>query len=344
MDSGVKIAIIAAVAENGVIGRNGDVPWRLKSDLQRFKRLTYGKTVIVGRKTHESILRRLGHPLEGRRMIILTRQPNYSAPAGCEVVASWEEALTRARGTGEVFVIGGAEVYRIAKPYAAAVYLTEVHAWPNGDAYFHFPEYYDTSVLWREVIVERYPRDAENEYDHTFKVLQRRAQTSTATHGDPPPATYVHLEHARHDDQRVIMQRIAEEGICPFCPENRKTSEVLEPLWQGKHWVLVPNRWPYRFTTLHLLAVPERHMWMLSELTTEEWSELHTLIAWTEAKYHIDGGSIGIRFGNPALTGATVEHLHVHLIVADPDATKPGYERVRFPMGPKPREKKAPDA
>ena len=76
MDAGVKVSIIAAVAENGVIGRQGDVPWHLKSDLQRFKRLTYGKTVIVGRKTHESILRRLGHPLEGRRTIVVTRNPN----------------------------------------------------------------------------------------------------------------------------------------------------------------------------------------------------------------------------------------------------------------------------
>ncbi len=329
MDAGVKVSIIAAVAENGVIGRQGDVPWHLKSDLQRFKRLTYGKTVIVGRKTHESILRRLGHPLEGRRTIVVTRNPNYASE--CEVVHSFEEALERAKNDRGVFVIGGAELFKEALAIAGRLYLTEVHAAPAGDAFFPHWTHWD-EMPWQEVSREETPPGDVGEPTAAFVVYERKALQL------PPGTSSMYLPHARHADQREVMEDLARRGICNFCPQNRSAGGLREPLWRGKYWVLVPNRWPYDFTTLHLLAIPERHTWMLSELTAEEWVEFRTLIAWAEVAYRLEGGSIGIRFGNPALTGATVEHLHAHLIVADPDVAKPGYQRVRFAMGPKPSE------
>lgn len=91
----MKVSLVVAAADNGVIGRQGDLPWRLRADLRRFKALTMGHTVIVGRKTYESIRSRVGGPLPGRKMVVLTRNPVYAAP-GCEVVSSMDEALRRA--------------------------------------------------------------------------------------------------------------------------------------------------------------------------------------------------------------------------------------------------------
>lgn len=321
MDAGVKVSIVAAFAKNLTIGRNGDVPWRLKADLTRFKQLTTGHAVIVGRKTHESILRRLGHPLPGRRTIVVSRQVGYQA-ASCEVAQSFEEALELAGGEQEVFVIGGAEVYKAALPYASKLYLTRVDAFVSGDAYFPSVDITEWDISSREY----HDADAENEYPFAFEEYERRS--------------YVYLEHARHDDQRAAMGEIERAGVCPFCPENQGRFPFEPAVWEGKYWVLVPNRWPYEFTKLHLMAVLDRHARMLSELTVEEWAELQTCLAWAEQTYRLDSGAIGVRFGDPAKNGASVDHLHAHLIVADPDVSRPGYERVKFPMGPKPPESK----
>ncbi len=328
MDTGVKVSIIVAVAENGVIGRGGEIPWRLKSDLKRFKALTMSHTVVVGRKTHEAILKRLGHVLPGRRTIVMTRQKGYQA-RGYEVVGSWEDALALVRGEEEVFVIGGAEVYRHVLPFVARLYLTKIPGSFEGDAYFPDLDRDDWEL---ESAEHQRPQEGDDQ-DFIFQVWRRRERL-------PATGSYLYLDHARTDDQRAVMERIASEGICPFCPEHRRAGEILEPLWRGKHWVLVPNRWPYKFTKLHLMAIPNRHVSFPHELGLDEWTELFEVLAWAITAHGIKGGSIGMRFGDPAMTGATVAHLHLQLIVADQDVTQPSYERVRFPMGPKPPEPK----
>ena len=115
MDPRLTLSIIAAVAENGVIGYQGGMPWQLRSDLRRFAKLTKGHTVIVGRKTHESIVARLGHPLRDRNIIVVTHQPRYKAEGpNCEVLDSWGMALEAASFlSGEAFVIGGEQLYRL---------------------------------------------------------------------------------------------------------------------------------------------------------------------------------------------------------------------------------------
>ncbi|MBI2097296.1 MAG: dihydrofolate reductase [Candidatus Sungbacteria bacterium] len=316
----MKISLIAAVADNGIIGRNGYLPWRLKSDLRRFRELTMKHTVIVGRRTYQSIVKRLGHPLEGRRTIVVTRDHHFACE--CEVAYSLQEALARAQSDEEVFIAGGAELYQTALPLAERLYLTRVHANPEGDALFARLK----EDEWQCTFLGEWPSDAENEFASTFLVYDRKQA----------PATFINLEYARHDEQRAVMERIKREGACPFCPENRRAGEVLEPLWRGKHWVLVPNRWPYEFITLHALAITERHLRFFHELTATETAELIELLTWAWKNYELQAYSIGIRCGEPHLTGATVDHLHVQLVVADPDTTKPGYERVRFAMGPKP--------
>ncbi|MSQ52033.1 MAG: dihydrofolate reductase [Betaproteobacteria bacterium] len=131
------IAIIAALASNRVIGKQGALPWHLPEDLKRFKVLTTGRPVIMGRKTHESILKSLGKPLPNRRSIVVTRSANYTA-IGCEVVSSLAMGMALVGGQ-QSFVIGGAEIYSLALALADSLFLTEIDAAFDGDAWF--PEY-----------------------------------------------------------------------------------------------------------------------------------------------------------------------------------------------------------
>jgi dihydrofolate reductase len=164
------ISLVVAVALNGVIGKDGRLPWRLPSDLKRFRALTMGKPVIMGRKTFQS----LAKPLDGRDNIVVTRDPAFVA-GGAVAVASFEAALTvareraQARGVDEIMVIGGAEVYRTALPLADRIYLTRVHAAPDGDTLFPEPDPAD----WREVLHEALPRGSNDEYSATFSILDR---------------------------------------------------------------------------------------------------------------------------------------------------------------------------
>ena len=125
------ISIIVAMAKNRVIGKNGQLPWDLSSDLQRFKRLTMGHTLLMGRRTFDSI----GKPLPGRRTIVLSRDPEYSA-AGCEVSTDIESGIQLAHSAEELFICGGAEVYRQALPLVERIYLTELEKEITGDTFF----------------------------------------------------------------------------------------------------------------------------------------------------------------------------------------------------------------
>jgi dihydrofolate reductase len=146
------VSLVAAVARNHVIGAGNRLPWHLPEDLKRFKRLTMGAPVIMGRKTHESILERLGRPLPGRRHIVVTRQPDAGWP-GCEVAHSLDDAIALALDAPEVFVIGGAELYRLALPRADRLHLTLIDADYPGDTLFPAFEPAD----WRETAREPGP-------------------------------------------------------------------------------------------------------------------------------------------------------------------------------------------
>ncbi|MEM9187066.1 MAG: dihydrofolate reductase [Planctomycetota bacterium] len=171
----MKLSLIVAASENQVIGRKGDLPWRLSADLRRFKRLTMGHCLIMGRKTYESI----GRPLPGRVSIVLTRGPGGwglgegAAPEAVLCAGTLEEALalvsTTAMARDEAFVTGGGEVYRLALPHADRLHLTRVHTTVDGDA--TFPEI--DPAEWRLVESERRPADEKNEHDHTFEVWDR---------------------------------------------------------------------------------------------------------------------------------------------------------------------------
>lgn len=160
-----------ARARNGVIGKDGALPWRLKSDLALFKQATLGKPVIMGRKTWESLPRK---PLPGRTNVVLTRDQSFQAP-GALVVDDFSEAVQIAReqaaedGVGEVCVIGGASLFELALKKAARLYLTEVEAEVEGDVVL--PAFDESR--WREVSRQPYPASEFDDYPFTWRVLER---------------------------------------------------------------------------------------------------------------------------------------------------------------------------
>ena len=158
------ISIIVAMAKNRVIGAKGAIPWHLPEELKRFKHLTLGHHIIMGRKTWESI----GRPLPGRTSVIVTRQRGYRVP-GAKVVHSLDEAIAACGADDEIFVIGGAELYAQAFSRAGRLYLTTVNAETPGDTLM--PDY--AAGDWREVSAESYPADDRHRYAFRCAVYER---------------------------------------------------------------------------------------------------------------------------------------------------------------------------
>lgn len=162
----MHISLIVALAENGVIGRDGDLPWRLPDDLKRFKALTTGHHILMGRKTWESLPR----PLPNRVNLVLSRQPDFS-PAGAIVFSTIHRAIDHARAGGEteLFIIGGEAIYRLALPVAHRLYLTRVHARVEGDV--RFPPF--DQKHFRLIERTTHPADERHEHAFTFETLER---------------------------------------------------------------------------------------------------------------------------------------------------------------------------
>ncbi|WP_257667684.1 dihydrofolate reductase [Parapedobacter tibetensis] len=158
------LSIIVAAAENNAIGKDNELLWHLPNDLKFFKQTTTGHPIIMGRKTFDSV----GKPLPHRRNIIITRQPDYVIE-GAEVVQSLEEAVACCKGRTEVFIVGGAEIYRQALPLVSRVYLTRVHASMEGDRYF--PELDENE--WVLVSSESHLPDERHAHGYTFMVYER---------------------------------------------------------------------------------------------------------------------------------------------------------------------------
>ena len=169
----MRKALIVAMSQNRVIGRNNKLPWYLPGDLKYFKQATMGKPIIMGRKTWDSI----GRPLPGRMNVVISRNPEWEAPAGTTPAKSLDEALIKAEAQAEiedreeVMIIGGGQIYTEALPMVDRMYVTQVHAEVEGDAFF--PEVnWDE---WEEIGREDFSASDNNPYDYSFVVYQRPA-------------------------------------------------------------------------------------------------------------------------------------------------------------------------
>ena len=161
----MTISIIVAVDRNRLIGRDNRLPWHLSADLKRFKRITMGKPIIMGRRTHESI----GKPLPGRTNIVVSANPAYQAP-GCVVAQSLSAAIDAAGDADEIMIVGGARLYEQAMPLADRIYLTEVEASFTGDTWFPPIDW----GVWQEKQRDAHGADENNPHPFAFVLLERK--------------------------------------------------------------------------------------------------------------------------------------------------------------------------
>jgi dihydrofolate reductase len=313
-----RLIVIAAVGDNDVIGCEGKLPWHLAADMQRFKTLTTGHTVIMGRNTWESLPAKF-RPLPDRLNIVLSRQKDYEAP-GAHVFKSLNAALEVRLGP-VIFVIGGQQVYEKAIWKADEVHLTRVHAEPHGDAWFPADALNQRFTMTDSGF---FRADDKNDHDYNFAIY----------HKVLPAPGYVNLANARKPQQWAVMERILLDGVCPFCPEYLSRYHHEPAIAQTERWTLTKNQWAYENTKVHLMAIHRHHVVRLAQLDSEDWSELGKLLRLAERIFDIRSGGIGIRFGEPSGNGGTVSHLHVQLLsAAQTDTASPDYKPVRLRLG-----------
>lgn len=310
----MKISIIVAMGKNRAIGINGNLPWHLPADLKRFKKLTTGHIVIMGRKTHESIIKRLGTTLPNRVNIVVSSTLD-SNTEGCIVVGSLEEAVGIAKqdpSRKEIFIIGGEQMYRSALPLVDRIYSTLVHTDSRGDAFFPILDHEE----WEIIESKSHSRDCENSFSCDFITLDCKKRKQKVV--DP--------RFAKNEEYGKVIEEIADKGKCPFCPDNFKyhKNEVLKK--SGK-WFITKSSWPYENAEEHFLIIGENHKEHISELDLEDITDVDFLVKWVTAEFKLKGGVLALRFGATEYTGATVCHLHFHLIVPQKSKT------VNFPIG-----------
>jgi dihydrofolate reductase/diadenosine tetraphosphate (Ap4A) HIT family hydrolase len=300
----MTVSLVVARSRNGCIGRNGDLPWRLPGDLRRFRELTTGGTVVMGRRTYESLPPAF-RPLPDRRNVVLSRDPEFRPP-GVDVVGDLEQALRE-----DCFVIGGGSVYAQALPLADRIYETLVDSDVEGDTFFPALD-----AGW--ACAEESAPVAENGYAFTFRRLERR------------PALY-DLAAARSPAQRERMRRLQEDGICIFC----QTEHQPEPVEHvGEHWFVTRNHYPYAGTSAHYLIVARRHVTAFDELPDAAGAELWAIRRALKREHAMHATAFVERSGDMRLNGGSIAHLHTHFVALRPDPEK----TVRFRVSAHGRE------
>lgn len=289
--------MIVAYGSNGEIGRNNSMPWpRMRSDLARFARLTTGSVVIMGRSTFESIHDALGKPLPNRENVVLSRNDSLEIP-NVRVFHSIPEALDDyTNEERELYIIGGAKVYKDFYPMARTILATEIDVnIDDADAYFEKP----TNDNWIEISRETNEADKDNAYPYSFVEYKRQRPIVD------PRKVLKRLDYAEK------LKEIERNGICPFC-ERRFLDSSNELLEEAKYWFVTRNYEPYKGSDSHLLLIPKRHIEHIGELSNQSRHEFIDL----NIKYSGDmqSGGIAMRFGDIENTGASVAHLHSHII------------------------------
>ncbi len=307
------ISIIVAMTNKRVIGKGGKLPWpRISGDLPRFKKITMGHPVIMGRNTFESLPKK---PLEGRTNIVITSRPE-EVKEGIPVDSfkSAMEAAQKSEGSEEIFVIGGGRVYKTALLFAQKIYLTLVLEDYHGDTFF--PLFLGEDPEWG---YEEVNKISKGNPSHQFLVLKKRGEVVDPTYAKDP-------------EYFKILQKIQTEKKCPFCPDNFKYH--TEPILKRKgDWFITRNFKPYESSDHHFIILPNRHFEHLAEASALDFVCILELVKWAENEFNLQGGALCMRFGNTTHTGATVCHLHAHLIVPQIDPDKGRAHTVNFPIG-----------
>lgn len=312
-----NISIIVATSENRVIGLRGDLPWNLPADLKRFHDLTVGNIVVMGRITYESIKKKFDSLFPDRENIVLSKTLNSVHNA--MVLDNVEDVLQiakREQGKRKVFIIGGEETYNMFLPYADTIYLTLIHKRFEGDAFFPQPNRQE----WQEVDRQTFLQDEKNLYNYFFITYERREKV-------------VDLTHTKNEEYKRILKEIQDGGKCPFCPENFNwhPDPILK---ESSGWFITKNAFSYPEAEFALLIIPKTHKEKFEELTADDFINISFLVKWAIKEFNIKGGGFTIRFGDSAYTGATVCHIHAHLIVPKVDPqTKKASPVVYFPIG-----------
>lgn len=292
------VSIVVAHSRNHVIGRAGDLPWRLPSDLKRFRELTEGGTVVMGRKTFESLPQQV-RPLPNRRNLILSTTTGCD-PRGTEVFPTFERALDAC--DGDCFVIGGGTTYAESLGVAQTVYATEIDEDIEGDTFF--PAL--SPDEWACVAEE--PEIVESDLRFSFKTYAR-------------PALY-DVGAARGKSQRRHMEQLQATGVCIFCPEHVGTHHAHPVEWKGEHWYVTRNAYPYAGTVAHFLIVPLRHITSFDELPDAAGAELWSIKRMLKAQVGANSFASVERSDDLRLNGGSVAHLHVHFVAVGPRPAK----------------------
>ncbi len=323
-------SLIYASARNDAIGRRGELPWDIPSDLAYFRRKTLGLAVIMGRLTAESIMKRQGKLLPGRFNIVVSSTLRLDESIGHvvpDLASAWHLAETL--GALKAFVIGGRRLYCEAIEQVDEFEHTAVEAWPKDADTFFRPDGcagMDNLIadaakgidrrVWQCTWHEEPSRGSKDDHYIRFERWERRA-SRPQTQGAQPPLYY--LGNSRSQAQTDEMIGLEAKGICIFCPEhwNRGGGKVV--LHENAGWALVDSDYPYPGTSRHMMLLPREHVSMLTDLSPVARASYWEMLDYVVANYGLTYFGTGARNGDMRYTGATIAHLHIHIIVGDPD-------------------------
>lgn len=297
---------------NRIIGNKGDLPWHLPSDLKRFKKLTTGKPVIMGRKTFESILNKLGRGLPDRCNVVITKYADQwkhiqnvkpEKYRNCVFVSSLHEGIRLMEPEPEVFIIGGAEIYAEALPLANKMYFTQVGGKFEGDTKFPLFNMHEWETVHDELVTT-------DNHPYAFSILERSAASLS---GSTAGGGLVNPTFAKGEGYGKTIADIIEAGICPFCPET-----FLWHPWPILHrigsWAITRSGWPYENTEHHFLIIGDKHITTDIAMTIGDGEAVRLLTKWAVERFNLKGWGRISRSGDTDYTGATVQHLHFHFI------------------------------
>lgn len=312
------ISLIVAHSRNNVIGSGDDIPWRLSDDFKRFKDKTSGHAIIMGRKTFES--KPLGRPLPNRRNIVVTRNKNYQAE-GIEVASSLDDALELAKNDDEIFIIGGGEIYKQAMKKADKIYATVVQTEIEGDTYFPRVNLQN----WQLENLE-HKKDTKSGLEYYFADYVKRKNN---------PELY-YIDGGRELSQIWEMEDLEQRKVCFFCQKEFEKERPGAIEFETDYWYVTKNKYPYKGTSHHLLLVSKEHVNLTSKLSKEARAEIGEVVAMVEKKYKLKSYSHFMRNGDFRYNGATVFHLHGHVIAGDPE--RPDFDKVKVKLISKPKD------